>query len=270
MTYDVMADFRNVFGLLDPQPTSNLTPSMQFSWLRIYILGGIVTCMVQLFYAYHLNLLQHPRMVIAAIVVMAFIQCCGSIVAGALQAKYNFYMTALQPEVPIGNYIFGTANVICSIIVSFVMTRQLMWKDAQWKSKHPLLPKFIRITVETGTVAAMAAVTYFVLFFCQVHALSLMIPALVLSKIYANSLLVVFNSRVNIIRGRIFVPEAIDPLVFPPMITKGSTIPHYNIGELTTKVGTETSSVTIDLTTSCVSRRDSIHVSVADHTRSTA
>ena len=41
MTYDVMADFRNVFGLLDTQPTSNLTPSMQFSWLRIYILGGI-------------------------------------------------------------------------------------------------------------------------------------------------------------------------------------------------------------------------------------
>jgi hypothetical protein len=41
MTYDVMADFRNFFGLLDLQPTSNLTPSMQFSWLRIYILGGI-------------------------------------------------------------------------------------------------------------------------------------------------------------------------------------------------------------------------------------
>ena len=101
----------------------------------------------------------------------------------------------------------------------------------------------------------MTAVTYFVLFFCQVHALSLMIPALVLSKIYANSLLAVFNSRVNIIRGRIYVPEAMsDPLVFPKS-AKGSTIPHYNIGKSRTEGGTEMSAMTIDLTTSCVSRR---------------
>jgi hypothetical protein len=28
-----------------------------------------------------------------------------------------------------------------------------MWLDTEWKSKHPLLPKFIRVTVETGTIA---------------------------------------------------------------------------------------------------------------------
>ena len=100
----------------------------------------------------------------------------------------------------------------------------------------------------------MAAVTYFVLFFCHVHALSLMIPALVLSKIYANSLLVVFNSRVNIIRGRIFVPEVVDPIMFPKP-AKSSTFSNYNIGESRIRVGTEVSALTIDVTSSYVSRR---------------
>lgn len=41
MTYDAMSDFRNVFEL--PIPGYNIQPNspMQYSWFRIYILGGI-------------------------------------------------------------------------------------------------------------------------------------------------------------------------------------------------------------------------------------
>ena len=88
-----------------------------------------------------------------------------------------------------------------------------------------------------------------------------MIPALVLSKIYANSFMV-SNSRVNIIPGRIYVPEVIDPLVLLPKTAKGSAIYHYNIGESPTKVRTEMSLLTIDLTTSGVSRRGNNRYSV--------
>jgi hypothetical protein len=107
----------------------------------------------------------------------------------------------------------------------------------------------------------MAAVTYFVLFFCHVHALNLMIPALVLSKIYANSLLVLFNSRVNIIRGRIRTPEVIDSLVFPKTVNDSSiSQPHGN--PRTDHVGTLMSAMTIEVTTSYVSQRGNVYHSV--------
>lgn len=41
MTYDVMADFRDVFHLWLPPDQRSSTYRIQFSWLRIYILGAI-------------------------------------------------------------------------------------------------------------------------------------------------------------------------------------------------------------------------------------
>lgn len=87
-----------------------------------------------------------------------------------------------------------------------------------------------------------------------------MIPALVLSKIYANSLLVVFNSRVNIIRGRIKAPEVtrIDALVFPK--SHNSAVSHSHTVE--TGARTVGSALTVDISTSFISHRG-----MADHSR---
>lgn len=51
--------------------------------------------------------------------------------------------------------------------------------------------------------SALAAITYVVLFFCHVDALILMLPALLLGKIYSNSFLLALNSRMIIAEGRI-------------------------------------------------------------------
>lgn len=41
LTYDALADFRNVFGLSVPVSSRNTSSPVQFSWLRMYIFGGI-------------------------------------------------------------------------------------------------------------------------------------------------------------------------------------------------------------------------------------
>jgi len=84
LTYDALTDFRNVFGLSVPISSRNTSTPVQFSWLRMYILGGIgkftllhmivlihirrlVTCIVQSYYAYHLNHLRRSKIFTAAI-----------------------------------------------------------------------------------------------------------------------------------------------------------------------------------------------------------
>lgn len=150
-----------------------------------------------------------------------------------------------------------------------------MYQDTEWKKRHPFLPKLIRVTIETGIVAgktvcsflrmlankdvnssALAAVSYFVLFFTRAHALNLMIPALVLSKIYANSLLVVFNSRMNIIRGRIPAAEGLGSLVFPK--TENSATFRSNARDIRTELGSVRSAVIINITTTSVVSRPGI------------
>jgi hypothetical protein len=41
LTYDALADFRDVFGLSAPVSSRNTSLPVQFSWLRMYIFGGI-------------------------------------------------------------------------------------------------------------------------------------------------------------------------------------------------------------------------------------
>jgi hypothetical protein len=83
LTYDALADFRNGFGISVPASSP-----VQFSWLRMYIFGGIgmftpyrllfsftsngppVTCMVQAYYASHLNFLRRSRIFTVAIILV--------------------------------------------------------------------------------------------------------------------------------------------------------------------------------------------------------
>lgn len=62
---------------------------------------------------------------------------------------------------------------------------------------------------------ALASITYVVLFFCDVHPLTLMIPALLLGKIYANSFLLALNGRMYISQGRVLPIGLSDSALYP-------------------------------------------------------
>ncbi|KAF8234830.1 hypothetical protein L208DRAFT_1434547 [Tricholoma matsutake] len=203
LTYDALADFRNVFGLSVPVSSRNTSSPVQFSWLRMYIFGGIVTCIVQFYYACHLHYLRRSRIFTFAILLSTLTQCLAGFVAGIVQSKYNFHATATQTKISAEVYTFGITSAVCSILVSFLMVHQLLWRDTDWKGRHPFIPKIVRLSIETGMIAALAAVVYVVLFFCHVDPLVLMLPALLLGKIYSNSFLLVLNSRMNIAEGRV-------------------------------------------------------------------
>jgi len=230
LTYDALSDFRNMFGLSVPVSNKSTNSPLQFSWLRLYIFGGIVTCMVQTYYAHRLNFLRRSKIFSAAVFLAALTQSCAGIIAGVLQANQNFYTTVTQTKIPTEIYVFGIASATCGIIISAVMTHQLLWEDTDWQGRHPFFPKVVRLSIETGMVAALAAITYVALTFCYINALGLLIPALLLSKIYSNSLLLSLNSRMTIAQGRIaptpvaesalFQGSLIGSRVFPVQVTK--------------------------------------------------
>ena len=75
---------------------------------------------------------------------------------------------------------------------------QLTRFDTSFKKTHDLVNKLIRLTVETGALTATIAVIDLILFLAASNTDYHITPALLLAKLYSNTLLVVLNSRITI------------------------------------------------------------------------
>jgi len=65
-----------------------------------------------------------------------------------------------------------------------------------------MVTRLIRITIETGTATALVAVINLFLFFGYPDTNYYTVPVMIVAKLYCNTLLVLFNSRMRIAGGR--------------------------------------------------------------------
>ncbi|KDR71929.1 hypothetical protein GALMADRAFT_18482, partial [Galerina marginata CBS 339.88] len=71
-------------------------------------------------------------------------------------------------------------------------------RDTGIKQTRILLARLIRLTIETGTMSAAVAVISLVLAFLPGHPTYYQASCSALAKMYSNSMMVAFNSRMNI------------------------------------------------------------------------
>lgn len=86
-------------------------------------------------------------------------------------------------------WLGGTA--LCDVILAGSMIYYLHKSQTGFRATTTLLSKFIRITIETGLTCATFAVLDLALFLAFENNNYHLAPSIALSKIYANSLLVV-------------------------------------------------------------------------------
>lgn len=86
-------------------------------------------------------------------------------------------------------WLGGTA--LCDVILAGSMIYYLHKSQTGFRATTTLLSKFIRITVETGLTCATFAILDLALFLAFENNNYHLAPSIALSKIYANSLLVV-------------------------------------------------------------------------------
>jgi hypothetical protein len=78
----------------------------------------------------------------------------------------------------------------------------------------------IRLTVETGTLTAVAA-TIDLIFFLTVHNGLHQVSGVILGKLYTNTLLVIFNNRMIMVNKGLYQSDVVSALGFnlPPGMT---------------------------------------------------
>lgn len=167
-------------------------------WFSVPVMSGIVAFVAQVFYAYRISILAQSKIVASFIVFLAVVQLGGAIATGiqSKQAVFNSKFLGTKSFITTG--IWNGGSALCDVIIAICMTFYLSRRNTGMMQTQLLLKKIIRLTIETGSLTAVIALLNFVLALLPGHPTYYMATAGILGKLYSNSMMVVFNSRMKI------------------------------------------------------------------------
>ncbi|KAF9451105.1 hypothetical protein P691DRAFT_663869, partial [Macrolepiota fuliginosa MF-IS2] len=170
---------------------------VQFTWLTMPVLNGLVGCIVQSFYAFRIYVLAGNSYVLPAfIILLAVTQCVASIIVGVDEHKAH----GLDLLTHLG--IWPIVSTACDVTIVFAMSYYLSDSRTGKRSLQPtstILCRALHLAVETGALTATISILYLVLWVFYPLDYYYMTFAFIMGKVYANSLMVIFNSRVLIL-----------------------------------------------------------------------
>lgn len=174
--------------------------SMHTNWFSIPIAGGITGCIGQLFFAYRINMISETRTVPVFIIILSAASGVSALIAGA-----QFYsagsFSALRSNTLTSVGIWNGTGAMCDIIIALSMPYYILKKGTGLPATHAIIIKIMSLLIETGVVTAVIAMVHLVLYFAFTDAF--LVPGVTISKVYANTMLMILNNRLRIIGGRI-------------------------------------------------------------------
>lgn len=168
--------------------------SAQTIWLSAPIMIGLISCTVQLYYAYRVYVLSRNMVLVLVICLFALLQCVGAIVQGV----QLFRLGSLHDLVHKGliSCIFWLAgSAVCDIIITCSMSFLLLRRDTKVEATRNLVVRLVRLIVETGVLTSTAAMVDLIVFLSLPNETYHTALTFSLAKLYSNSLLVLFNNR---------------------------------------------------------------------------
>ncbi|KAF7343937.1 putative Transmembrane protein [Mycena venus] len=163
-------------------------------FLNVPLLSSIIGSIVQIFFGWRIWAISQSRMTFVVVVLLS----CLQLGAGGA-AAYYLYQDASEVTRSAGLVravgIRLGASVAVDTVIAVSMTYFLVRSRGEALGRmHSVLTRLIRLTVETGTITALAAIMD-LLFFLKAHNALHQVTGVILCKLYSNTLLVLFNNR---------------------------------------------------------------------------
>ncbi|KAG7091710.1 hypothetical protein E1B28_008112 [Marasmius oreades] len=192
VAHDAMQTFGYGFGDLDA------VDSVQTIWFHSGVLSGIIACVIQNYFAYRIYILSHSKIIPAVVSLLAWTQCVAAI-AMSVMAETNGSTSKVAIDktmLPIAVLWLG-GSALCDILIALTMTYMLSGYDGGFRKTQDRINQIIRLTMETGSLTATFATVDLILFTVSPSVVYHMCLSIILAKMYSNSLLVIFNSRIR-------------------------------------------------------------------------
>ncbi|KAJ7698279.1 hypothetical protein B0H17DRAFT_1006783 [Mycena rosella] len=188
MSYFAYTIFGSGYGNLEVFDKSAL------EWFPVCILGSLIAGIVQLFYAYRLQVFSGSRI------------AGGAIALVSAPSSSNYATSHIQISVaasPASNRIgHWPGSAICDIAIAASMTFYLKRRRIRSTHLKDIIARLVRYTVETGAITAAVAVVQLVIFLAFPKNNFFETPSWTLGKLYSNNLLVLLNARAVVLGGR--------------------------------------------------------------------
>ncbi|KAK1227048.1 hypothetical protein PQX77_009958 [Marasmius sp. AFHP31] len=197
VTHDVFAIFAYGYGNMKALDDVHLL------WFHACVLPGLIAFTVQSYFAYRIFLLSRSKIISMIITITALTEMAGAL-ATAVFAKKNATWSNVASDkriVPVvGLWLGGSA--ICDILIALSMTYVLAKYNGGFTETRNHVNRIIRLTMETGSLTAIVTSLHLILFVVMPNKNYHIAPDIVLAKLYSNSLMVVFNSRMQVHSSR--------------------------------------------------------------------
>ncbi|PBK86520.1 hypothetical protein ARMGADRAFT_529581 [Armillaria gallica] len=196
LTHDAFAMFGYGFGDLDALTDVHLY------WFFVPIMSAVTACVGHVFYAYRIFILSNSQSVPAFVICTCSISSVAAIITGVYFFQAGNITKLNNRKVSIAVGIWRGGSALCDIVIAICMTYYLMRSNTGFRRTQIMVTKLIRLTVETGLVTAIGAILNLILFFAFRDQIFYSTIALIMPKLYANSVYMVLNSRIRIMGGR--------------------------------------------------------------------
>ncbi|KAK7466059.1 hypothetical protein VKT23_004783 [Stygiomarasmius scandens] len=166
-------------------------------FLDIPIFTSTIGAAVQIFFGWRIFTLSHSKILYGFIILMALLQFAGAVVTG-YYIRINPTESNNNPGLPKSVGVRLGTSAAVDIVIAGCMTYFLVKNRNEFSIRtNAVITKLVRLTIETGTITATAAILDLV-FFLSIHNNTMhQISGVTLSKLYTNSLLMLFNNRMK-------------------------------------------------------------------------
>ncbi|ESK93818.1 hypothetical protein Moror_13068 [Moniliophthora roreri MCA 2997] len=195
LSHDAFQSF--VYGFANPVAVNTL----HLLWLHSYLIDGIVAFFVHIYYARRIHvLLRGTKIIPGMIVLLATTQFVAS-VRLSITARdtilfsdgYHYRDVAFVPSIT-----KTVCAVVVDVLIAITMIYALSQFDTTFRETQNLLSRLNRLSVETGSLIAVASLLQPLLWILFINRIYYVTPAIITTKLYSNSLLAVLNGRVQI------------------------------------------------------------------------
>ncbi|KAI0630712.1 hypothetical protein C8Q77DRAFT_221984 [Trametes polyzona] len=172
------------------------------TWFRTPIMCAIISAVVQWYFCWRILAFSRLKVLVGAMAVLVFVQMALGIAAGIL--LHVMHVSAVGPLPSVVTTVFivwFTTSATVDVLIATCMTYCLLKSKSGIHRSDALVSRLVRLTIETGVLTAAFAILNAVLFAASPQTFKVyQCVALVLPKIYVNTLLANLNNRA-VMRG---------------------------------------------------------------------
>ncbi|KAF8309125.1 hypothetical protein DL93DRAFT_2046483, partial [Clavulina sp. PMI_390] len=159
----------------------NILHLLPWTWAMVPVNSGVVSCIVQLFFAYRIWKLSKSWKMPTLIALITITQCVFAIITGTIAAHVRtfHYIRDFLP----GVWLVG--SITADVLISATLVHILWGSQTGFKDTDGVVMRLIRLTIEAAAVPSICAAVKLALIYSY-HDNRHLIFCVVLGRLYSN------------------------------------------------------------------------------------